>query len=176
MTVIPDQGGYVFQLNPAAVATQRAVDAANALKTNAALATARAMAMTPVPDKELQALKSTVGQLAVELRDVQGRVPPDSNQVQLMMRQFEEAGMNAQQSTSSIIEMARMNLEESTARMLYSASERVSVPTSSDADCATHQWAQDDKYLYRCIPALQGQAPGSWVRYTYSGRFGKPAR
>jgi len=176
MTVIPDQGGYVFQLNPAAVATQRAVDAANALKTTAALAVTRSMAMTPVPDKELQVVKATVNQLAVELRDVQTRVPPDSGQVQALMQRFEEAGMNAQQGASSIIEASRMSVEEATARMLYSASERVSVPTSSDESCATHQWAQDGKYLYRCIPALQGQAPGSWVRYVYNGKFGKSAR
>lgn len=173
MSVIPDQGGYWFQVSPAAAAQAQVTAAANALKAQQALLVARTTAMTPPPAQELQAVKQQVQSLQSEVSRINEIVPPDAEVMRIRIRDFEMATDSAQERLSNAMEGVRQEADQRIGQLLFSASERVPVPSSPGETCAVHSWAQDEKFLYRCLPALQAAAPSSWVRMPYDRKWGK---
>lgn len=171
MSVKYDQGGYWFQVDPTTAQLAHVTQAANALKATQALAVARATVMTPISDSQVRALQTGMKHLLTEVAQIRQELPPTPEARQRMMQEYEDARTGAHEMLSHMREEVRARAEQEIGMLMYNAALRVEPPASPNKDCGAHSWAQDDKYLYRCIPALQTQAPASWVRYSYDRKW-----
>lgn len=171
MSVRYDQGGYWFQVDPTAAQQAQVTAAANALKATQALAVAKATAMRPVPEAEMQQLQTKMTVVEGQLNEIQQSIPPDAAARQMYMRNWEEQINGAQEAAFRVAEEARMRVEGEIGKILFNAITRVEPPANPSMNCETHSWAQDAKYIYRCLPALQPQAPGYWVRMPYDTKW-----
>jgi len=182
MQIVPDQGGYWFNLKPAstqlALLAQRQAD----LQAATTSATLKQIYATPMPLQKVAQLERKMATLEGNQTALQSRVPATLSDTQVMWRSFEESREMMAGQLQSMTQEAMMATEQVRnmgLEGLNKANERT-VPLTPQTVCdGPMDWAMDTTHLYRCVvtTSLPGQPtpfpPGGiyWLRFPYDRKW-----